>query len=1531
MDINNFVKNVNSLDTYISLDSDVMFNKYLGLTPSLDVDTIDAIEKIKSLEVQYFLKYHVNGAAFKMLENILSVPSAKTWNIIGKNCLVILQSWFCALKNQIMHQNEHWWIFLLSLLKLMKILRTKHTTLDNQIVQILGKDLLYVATQEKLTQNQMFEVIQVFNTCSAGSTRELRFFLKDSFNQYFVKLSHTIIKCGDFHIQNSIVETLIRWLLPRKELSVRRDAAAKWFPEKMFSKSAIDLFLSTDWRNFFQDSRAFLNAQNEGNELVTSVQCNGMTIGSMEIISLRGKKVWLDFNLGNRCITLMLSHSLLELLGTRNSISEAIVIAERNATSAKMMKEKTLVKLAVSIEDPRMLHRSKILAEAMLTERQVIIYLNGESALKVHKTLQKIFEQKYEVLFNIDQLKTEQGGHTLENEISLREQLKLFQAGPFEKRDRPCAERAPNLSAISEVSETSERQNISEASTRLIKPRCGVAHAQEGGKSEPSFVYHDGDSNSFLLVATVDSSEANDILDKLPKNITTDEFMAQELQSREIQDKTMKDNVDDNMNEVTSLGFSQQTNVDDIVEGTPVDWITKRRKHPPVSSKVNKTEYDEQVVENFFAQHFRQDKDGQLIINPTVEQRVNDQRSHSGFVQAPSYDTREELVNTNAVECVNRLNDKVPDDPKYDFPQIDHECLDVAKNLSTEADLHATNKTSKKKPTKSVNPTKKKVKGAKISKGLKAKKGKLQMERLNEENNNNKNTPNNEDTHKSRRRKLYSPRDSITFNEKTGAVVPESEDSEFKGTPKFSVYREIQNTRRSIRNKRNINTKALLSPNSKRLNEIFDNLLGDRVIDKNSKGTKKKDLSIYNFSTDSEDEFQSRQQISSGNSKTASRYRQCKRKSKPNKAPQRKATRKKTVKDSIGYTNELIDERKRAAAEVNLNASLVVEKPAEICDNIEPIITVSPQIEELEKLPDKRKNISKRRAKKKKKSINSRKEDTRDTEESISPMLNYEAIPKKKEFKDSIDAFEKSRKDSSPSDSMVDITELIKSTNAQSDGNSSDSPHFETVEATVYIEPISAPKTPTLHYKNQLSFPNNPIEDAIEVINDAPDVTKSISVQNQSLRKLDKNKDEISELPEPRKINNTDVSLVPANVFKAKAGINSNNLDEHTCNNLAVVKIVRLTPEQIHSRTQRNHSNGSNESGARQNVYPRNTRSGTRISQTSIISPIRSFEHRYDLRQKSTPEASEIYKPCSKKDRRGSAKTSNTPSNPECASPKTRKQTVHTPPVKRLFVSPTGSISSSKSGEVNNSQSEKRKRRHSVIMPSRPKSVRPRKDSTSSSNSGEMNTNNKKRKRSSALGSDKILASSALNESDSGMFNRIPPPGNIQFKPFGEVDDARIVSPAQQDTPSRGNCLEPSTSSQDNSPKSSDMNPRSVLQDILKKVIEKVQSDLAQRDKMLASKFKRLRLNAQKLIDAAQAQRQEIYFQTGISVLKVVQSVLSDKFNEMNCQCIENEDETMKNLLSKEGIEKILTEDRRRSEELLASLMQDVIRYTNSI
>ncbi|XP_050356295.1 protein PF3D7_1417600-like [Nymphalis io] len=762
MDVSKLLKNVNNLNDYISATQDLI-TKFSNSKIQFNMSTVLALNKIRSIEIEYFNKCDENGVALKILELMLQTPPSKTWGLLGKELISLMRYWLDALRKHLIVHNNHWWNFLSVLLKFIQEICLKNRALNDILVQETAECLLDIATRNQPNIVQRYKIIQCLNKFCAESSREVRFALRIKLEFYFIKLSRIMVSCGDLRTQYGIIETLLRWLIPRQDLAVRRDASAKWFPSSLYGSKAVDIFLRRQWQNFLRDARDFLNALNEASDDVTSVLCRKFSVGNIHLISGTDKKdYWLDLNTGSKCISVMLEPKLLEVLGSSFSLCETLVINEDN-TNAIQMHGGSEILITLTVMDPQSMHPSNVLEGCDVT-----IAISSRSDLgRVDRVLRNIFDNKYQLLIDIkksrqlspigkhegsrgdksedegrfshpvDFQRRKHSGYIIRprNPVSwqspstastsslamLREKLTAFPGYRFDKEPvSVCA--LPQLSSVTEVSETDERygSNASQ-STLKIRP-YGVCHKKyrsctdrtshsdtESVKKKEdktpciSPVINDDDNSiSCLLVATIGSasdSVINDTLERLPKdkNVHTDsivDMLAQEAlnSSRKIDEIKFDSGV------ITSEKKSQDN--DCLIENTPFTNITDKVKKSNINKKSNrvnnstttdesnteviedtqhfadirnkdvindcavKQTYDIQAVEEFFSQHCIENRKGDLVISPTLAKKINETSSDTSesFDFCPIMNEEADFNEAEIIECINEIVDTVCQD-----------------------------------------------------------------------------------------------------------------------------------------------------------------------------------------------------------------------------------------------------------------------------------------------------------------------------------------------------------------------------------------------------------------------------------------------------------------------------------------------------------------------------------------------------------------------------------------------------------------------------------------------------------------------------------------------------------------------------------------------------------------------------------------------------------------------------------------------------------------------------------------------------
>lgn len=64
-------------------------------------------------------------------------PPSKTWGLLGKELVALLQYWLDAMRKHLIKHSHHWWIFLKLLLKFIKVSRLSFSASQPQLVLIL--------------------------------------------------------------------------------------------------------------------------------------------------------------------------------------------------------------------------------------------------------------------------------------------------------------------------------------------------------------------------------------------------------------------------------------------------------------------------------------------------------------------------------------------------------------------------------------------------------------------------------------------------------------------------------------------------------------------------------------------------------------------------------------------------------------------------------------------------------------------------------------------------------------------------------------------------------------------------------------------------------------------------------------------------------------------------------------------------------------------------------------------------------------------------------------------------------------------------------------------------------------------------------------------------------------------------------------------------------------------------------------------------------------------------------------------------
>ncbi|XP_072948244.1 uncharacterized protein [Epargyreus clarus] len=392
MELSKCLKTVRNLDEYISFTRDVE-NKGHDLKIPFNMSTVLSLKKIRSIEIEYFNKCEENGAATKIFEFMLRSPPSKTWSLLGKELVSLLQYWLEAIRKHLIINNMQWWSFLKLILRFIKEIRLKDSSINKILVEDTGDCLLDLATHIVPEPTQRLEIIQTFNIFCAESSRNVRFAYKDNFQKYFVRLSFLLAEAGDLRLQYSMLETLLRWLLPRHQPAVRQGAAAKWFPPTLCSEDAVKIFLERPWQNFMRDARDFLNARNASSDLVTSVNCKRFAIGSSVSIAI---DFWLDVNSSTKCISLLLDPNFLEALGGTQKC-DVMLISEENTSKVELDKERNGVLIKLTVLELSQVYPLDIDSNTIRIDVGMKCNVS-----RLDRALRGVFEDKYQALFDVN-------------------------------------------------------------------------------------------------------------------------------------------------------------------------------------------------------------------------------------------------------------------------------------------------------------------------------------------------------------------------------------------------------------------------------------------------------------------------------------------------------------------------------------------------------------------------------------------------------------------------------------------------------------------------------------------------------------------------------------------------------------------------------------------------------------------------------------------------------------------------------------------------------------------------------------------------------------------------------------------------------------------------------------------------------------------------------------------------------------------------------------------------------------------------
>ena len=138
------------------------------------------------------------------------------------------------------------------------------------------------------------------NSLLSGSGGEVRKTLAQLFSGDIEHLVDLLYTCGDYDMESSVVETLLRLSIKGN----RTKLAASWFPKYALVQS---LFIRI--KEFEADCRNFLNCFNQGlgvNQLVFTFTALACQVGNQEMFKppdSNYRNFWIDFNVGSASLS----------------------------------------------------------------------------------------------------------------------------------------------------------------------------------------------------------------------------------------------------------------------------------------------------------------------------------------------------------------------------------------------------------------------------------------------------------------------------------------------------------------------------------------------------------------------------------------------------------------------------------------------------------------------------------------------------------------------------------------------------------------------------------------------------------------------------------------------------------------------------------------------------------------------------------------------------------------------------------------------------------------------------------------------------------------------------------------------------------------------------------------------------------------------------------------------------------------------------------------------------------------------------
>ncbi|KAJ0171417.1 hypothetical protein K1T71_012967 [Dendrolimus kikuchii] len=991
------LKNIKSLSEYIQLTEDAFKNNNYS-TIEFNMSAVLDLKEMRYYEIQYFKNYGKNGIAYTLFEQMLALPASKTWNFLGKEMVLILRFWLKAMK-EILLKNQHWWSFMKRLLILIKDLRTKHTSLPDMLVEQLTEYLLYVATQDIANVCQKFEILHCLNIYCAESSRHIRLELRNNFEKYFAKLSSYMASCGHLPCQFSILETLLRWIIPRSDPVLRSSTAQRWFREPIFTEEAINIFLERPWLNFFQDARDFLNAHNGTSDIIVSVKFSTMMIGEAFTIP----EMWLDVNSAKRhiCISVLLLPRVLRTLQpTKNDCSEALTIKNEDIQKLTLVRKSLKILLLIKLTSPPTIEPSHKTFDDNVYD--LVVNLDPHSDFKrLDSILRAIFDSKYEA--NLDLVK-EEGVKEVRFSSRRISQSPKKQPTTLDNEERFSQVEVPQRSHIGGYVCTRNNQfqnkTLSSTSTSSLLLLRDVADQRtKQFLNEPKRVSAGPDLST---------------VSELTESIESSKFTAYGVSYSSIWNKNQIDsktttklkptviapinNDDVSCLLVATIGSTDESVINDTLERVSKNTNYEKNNivdlliHEALENSTNVEKRSNTTVgepaENIFKVEYNK-RNKQFKRKCTVISRSTSNESHTEYIKSPSFITKRKRVfpvnQVDVEQCLNKLIDEVC----AQLDKLNKDCNKSMKKKEFDTEderplICLAKRQIDQKPKKKRTMVKKNVKSVNtinqkefpsITNNVSISNITIHSPEthihvfsdLNSTKDNN---------HPNRKRKLYSPKFEPMDSEMSEKVMTKSTTSgsklldnkiSNKTEPVNTFYKDIKTqtkTRIRAQPKRKNRSKQVepTSPKTELINKKFDQLKETRDNTDDIVYVDKNEYNVFNYSSDSDDfrenvktlREKSKKNISATGPVTVNKTTNNKTKSRRNYVRKKINTVGNNKIDSkrsksfnsklVSENNDLVDEKMRNATSV-LNNSILIEKPTVV--NEEPVLVLdnTPEME----------------------------------------------------------------------------------------------------------------------------------------------------------------------------------------------------------------------------------------------------------------------------------------------------------------------------------------------------------------------------------------------------------------------------------------------------------------------------------------------------------------------------------------------------------------------------------------------------------